>query len=142
MIQLMIINLDELNIKYDGSEFGTYLNAIANTINKRLSTIRNLSIRGISMNAWNGEIKTIVINYYPSKHHKYDMNGPAPYPQIYLSPLTGIKDAESHINSMLMAFQNTGRYVNYVKVFGESSAMPGYCSIIHSPISEGSYIER
>jgi hypothetical protein len=94
------------------------------------------------MNVWNGEIKSVVVMYYPTKFHKYNPNSTDPYPQIHLSSLEDIPDIESHVNSMLMAYQNSDRYVNYVKVFNESTSMPGYCSIVHSPLSEGSYSDR
>jgi hypothetical protein len=142
MIQLMIIDLEKSNIHYDGESFSKYLNDVTVAINKRLNTIRNQSIQGVSMNVWNGEIKSVVIMYFSAKFHKYSPNAPEPYPQIFLSSLENIDDVESHINSMLIAFQNTGRYVNYVKVFTDNASMPGYCSIIHSPMSEGSYTER
>ena len=142
MIQIMIVNLEELNIHYDGESFSKYLNDISMAVNKRLNTLRNLSIQGISMNLWNGEIKSVIVMYYPTKYHRYNPNANEPYPQIYLSTLENITDVENHVNSMLMALQNSDRYVNYVKVFGENFTMPGYCSIIHSPLSEGSYTDR
>jgi hypothetical protein len=142
MIQLMIVDLEEANVHYDGDSFPKYLSDVTNAVNKRLSTLRNLSIQGVSMNVWNGEIKSIVVMYFSAKFRKYSPNAPEPYPQIYISSLDGVPNLESHINSMLVAFQNNGRYVNYVKVFNENGSMPGYCSIIHSPMSEGGYAER
>lgn len=142
MIQLMFIDLDKCNVHFEDMSFNEYLRKVSNEINKRLNTLRNLSIQGISMSIGSGEIKNITIMYFPSKFRKYSVNEEIPYPQIYLASLENIPDIELHINSMLTAFQNSGRYVNYVKIFNESTSMPGYCSIIHSPIAEGSYMDR
>jgi hypothetical protein len=87
----MVINLEDLDIHYDGSAFNEYLAKISNAVNKRLNTLRNLSIQGISMNVWNGEIKSVVVMYYPTKFHKYNPNSTDPYPQIHQRTYKGYR---------------------------------------------------
>lgn len=141
MIRIMYIDFQKLGIHLNHDSFSNYLTRIQDTVNAKFLTLRGFKVQGVSMTQTHGEFKTFSLFYNPARRGVYSLGESSPHPMFIVQELKGIDNMQAHINNVLTAIENTGRYINFVKIL-DAGQMDTCFTIVHTPLAERNYYDH